>query len=249
MRRDLTQVSQQLLEEITALAVARDARHLFVHLDRFGLLPDQRECLREQAERVEILRVRLEADLQLGQRLEAVFASAALQVQLGGHPGIARVELEVQDALDHLERVVTPLEAQQQLCSGPKRLDRFVEALDAATRFRQAQMRQRVLRVEPDHLAEDFDRFAIATRTLQARRHFVVGGERVAGQAELGIDLGQLGHDVPVAIGQIRSVLLDQLADLLVDGDCLEREALRRVILANAIVGRDGLGVSREPRL
>jgi len=110
-------------------------------------------------------------------------------------------------------------------------------------------MRERVLRVEPDHLREDVDRLAIAPGTLQTSRDLVVGRKRVARQAELRVDLGQLGHDMPIAVGQVRRMLLDQLADLLVDGDRLEREALRRIVLADAIVRRDCLGVSREPRL
>jgi hypothetical protein len=50
-------------------------------------------------------------------------------------------------------------------------------------------------------------------------------------------------------IGQIGRVLLDDLADLFVDRDGLEREALSRVVLADPIVGRDRLGISLQARL
>ena len=83
----------------------------------------------------------------------------------------------------------------------------------------------------------------------QPRRDLVVGRERVAGQAELGVDLGELRDDVAVAVGEMRRVLADDLADLLVDGDRFEREALGRVVLADPIVGGDRFGVRLEPRL
>jgi len=126
-------MSQQPLEQIPAIAVARNARHLLVHLDRFGLLPDQHKGLSEQTQRVQVLRVGLEADLQLRERLQAVLARTALQVQLGRDPGIARVQLEMQDAFDHLERVVLALQAEQQLGRGPEGLDSLVQTLNAGS--------------------------------------------------------------------------------------------------------------------
>ena len=52
-----------------------------------------------------------------------------------------------------------------------------------------------------------------------------------------------------VPIFQVRDVFLDELADLLVDGDGLEREALRRIELADPVVCRDRLCVRVHPRL
>ncbi len=54
---------------------------------------------------------------------------------------------------------------------------------------------------------------------------------------------------MPVAVGQIRRVLFDQLPDLFVNSNRLQREALGRVVLSDAIVGRDGFGVGREAGL
>jgi hypothetical protein len=47
----------------------------------------------------------------------------------------------------------------------------------------------------------------------------------------------------------MRDVLLDELADLLVDGNRLQREALRRVELTDAVVGGDRFRVRLHPRL
>src|SRR6185503_19124165 len=106
---------QQLLEQIGTPLLAGDARHLLVNLDRLGFLTDRGERLREQSERVEVLRVGLEADLELGQRLQAVLARAALQVELRGDPRVAGIGPKMQDALDDLEGVLAALQVQKQL--------------------------------------------------------------------------------------------------------------------------------------
>ena len=85
-------------------------------------------------------------------------------------------------------------------------------------------------------MPEDVDGFLIFVLPLEARRHLVERGERVARQTELLIELGQLRRDVPVPLLEARRVLRDELADLLVDGDRLEGEALLRVELADPFV-------------
>jgi hypothetical protein len=55
-------------------AVARDTRHLLLHLDGLRRLADLVEGAREQPQSVEVARVRLKADLQLGQGLHPVVA-------------------------------------------------------------------------------------------------------------------------------------------------------------------------------
>ena len=57
-------------------------------------------------------------------------------------------------------------------------------------------MRQRVGGVERDDLLEDLDRASVLARALQLRGDLVVGGERVADQAELRVELGELRRDV-----------------------------------------------------
>ncbi len=70
------------------------------------------------------------------------------------------------------------------------------------------QVRERVLRIEVDDLLEDVDGVAIAPGALEARRHLVVGGERVAREAELGVDLGEARDDVPEAVLHVGTCLL-----------------------------------------
>ena len=105
-------------------------------------------------------------------------------------------------------------------------------------------MRQRVLRVELDDLAEDVDGVAIAAGALVARAP--PRRRRRArrwSRPSCGVRLGELGHDVAEALLEVGDVLVDDLADLLVDRDRLEVEALGRVELADALVRPDGVGV------
>ncbi len=84
----------------------------------------------------------------------------------------------LEEALDDLERVVAAAQLEEDLGRGAESLDGVVDVLDPHERLRQAQVRERVLRVEVDDLAEDVDGVAIAPGTLVAGGHLVVGGER-----------------------------------------------------------------------
>ena len=85
-------------------------------LESFRGLSDRDERAREQVEDFEVLRIRLEAELELRQRLEAVLvAASALEVELRRYPRIARLGAEMQDSLDDLQRVVTATKPDQQL--------------------------------------------------------------------------------------------------------------------------------------
>jgi hypothetical protein len=155
----------------------------------------------------------------------------------------------MQDSFDHPQGVVVATEIEQQLGGRPERFDGFVDVLHATARLGQAQVRQRIGRVELDHLAEDVDRLAVARVLLQATRDFVVRRQRIARQAELRVDLGELRDDVSVAVREVRRVLADQLANLLVNRDRLQREALGRVVLTDAIVRRDRFWIRLQARL
>src|SRR5690606_32950011 len=109
----------------------------------------------------------------------------------------------------------------------------------ARERLCETQVGERVGRIELDDPPEDVDRLRIALLPLEPGRHLVERGERVARQAELLIELRELRRDVPVPLLEVRYVLADDLADLLVDGDRLEREALVRVELSDRLVRRD----------
>src|SRR5690606_1393103 len=77
----------------------------------------------------------------------------------------------------------------------------------------------------------------------------VPGRQGVAREPELGVDFGEARQDVGVAFVELRRVLAHDLAHLLVDGDRLQREALRRVILSDAFVRRDRVAVGVHARL
>ena len=89
----------------------------------------------------------------------------------------------------------------------PNSSDRAVDVLRAREGLGEAQVRQRVGRVELDDLAEDVDRLPVAVLALQARRHLVERGERVARQTELLVELRELRRDVRVLVLELRDVL------------------------------------------
>jgi hypothetical protein len=240
VRRELHQLRDEVVKEVVLAGVARDARHLFLDFDGLGGLPDLRERAGEEAESVEIARVRLEAHLELRERLHPVVRGVAREVDLGGGARLRRVGLVVEEPLDDLERVFFASELRE-LARGDSELAHgAVDVFRARERLGEAQVRQRVGRVEVDDAAEDFDGLLVAVLALQARGHFVERRERVARQTELLIELGELRRDVRVPILEGRHVARDDLADLLVDGDRLEREALRRIEFPDPLVGRHG---------
>ena len=161
--------------------------------------------------------------------LRARYSSAAMRACVG-------VGLVVEQALDHLERVVAPTEPDELRRREAELGHRRLGVLHARERFGQAEVREGVGRVELDDLPEDVDRLRVLALPLKARRHLVEGGERVAGQPELLVQLRELRRDVPVLVFELRGVLRDELADLLVDRDRLEREALARVELPDPLV-------------
>src|SRR5262249_47623467 len=158
------------------------------------------------------------------------------EVDFGGGARELRVGAVLEQALDDLQRVVAPAEAHEDVGRGAELLDGGVDVLDPHERLSKAEVRERVLRVELDDLAEDVDRVAIAVRALVPRRHLVVGGERVAHEAELNVSFGELRDDVAEAVLEVRDVLVNDLADLLEDRDRFRVKALRRVELPDALV-------------
>ncbi len=243
VRGELRQLGDELVEEIEPPRVARDAGHLLLDLDRLGGLADLREGAREEAERVEVARVRLEADLQLGERLHPVRGRPLREVELRGGARVRDVGLVVEEPLEDLDRVVLAAELRELAGGDGELADRVVDLLGARQRFGQAEVRERVGRVEIDDLAEDLDRLVVAVLALEARRDLVERGQGVADEPELLIELGELGGDVRVLVLEGGDVARDRLADLLVDRDGLQRKALLRVELSHALVGRDGRAV------
>ncbi len=242
--RELHELRDELVEHVHLARVARDARHLLLHFDRLRGLPDLRERAGQEPERVEIARVGLKADLQLRQRLHPVARGALREVELGRGARVREVGLVMEKPLENLERVFTAAQFDELAGCDGELEHRPVGIFRSRQRLGQPQVRQRVGRVEVDDLAEHLDGFLIAILALEARRDLVEGGQRVARETELLIELGELRRDVRVLVFERRDVPPDDLADLLVDGDRLEREALLRVELPHALVGRDGRGVA-----
>ena len=110
---DGLEVSDQASVRRRVLLVLGEARHLLIDLDRFCFLADGGKRPPEQTQGIQILRVRLEADLQLRQRVQAVLWLVAVQVELRRQARVLGILLEVEDALDDLERVITPAQPEQ----------------------------------------------------------------------------------------------------------------------------------------
>ena len=149
----------------------------------------------------------------------------------------------MEQSLEDLDRVVASSDARELRARGLELHHRAFDVLHAAEGLRQAKVRKRVRGIELDDPTEHFDRFLIALLALEARRDFVEGRERVARQTELLIEIRELRCNVPVFLFEMRDVLRDDLADLLVDRDRFEREALVRVQLSDGLVRRDGVGM------
>src|SRR5438552_16220710 len=98
----------------------------------------------------------------------------------------------MENALDDLQRIVAAVQANQKLGSGPERVDRLVDRLDAATGLREAEMRQRIRRIERDHSPEHIDGVSVPAVALQSGCDLVVRGERVTREAELRVARGEL---------------------------------------------------------
>ncbi len=110
-------------------------------------------------------------------------------------------------------------------------------------------VRQRVRGIEVDDLPEDLDRLTVSVLPLQPGGDFVERREGVAGQPQLLIELRELRADVRVPVLELRDVLRDDLADLLVDRDRFQGEALARVELTDPLVRADRVGVRLHLRL
>ena len=139
-----------------------------------------------------------------------------------------------------------PAELEHDASGLTEALDGVVDLAEARSRIGDAQVSDRVLWVEIDDLLEDVERVAFTPLLTQARGHFVVGGEGVACQSELRIDLGEPGNDVSVASFEMRGVAPDDAADLFVDRDGFDREPFPVVVLTDLLVRGDRLLVLVE---
>ena len=137
----------------------------------------------------------------------------------------------VEEALEDLERVVAPAELDEER----RRLGRTRRRRRRCPSTRESASARRrcgsgFVGSSVDDLAEDVD--APRRRAAGAERRVATSSSAASAslvEPELLIELGELRRDVRVAVLEVRDVLRDDLADLLVDRDRLEREALLRV--------------------
>ena len=214
--------------------LAVDVRQLLVDRHHLAVLPEIAERLRQQVERLDVVGVALEAELQLRQRALGVAAREVEVGELAGDGEIAR--LDRRDPLGHLQVLVgAPLPFQQ----GPGPAEALQRGRDLATaRVELAELDGGgdVVRVELDHLPEHGGQPDQVAGPLATGRHLLQLAHGVAHEPELLVEPREpLVH---LEVGRI------QADDLLVDGDRLEEEALVGVGLRDP---REGVG--RGPRL
>ena len=155
----------------------------------------------------------------------------------------------MKEAIEHLQCVVDAAHLDELTGRHAELADGVVVVLRSREGLRQPQVRERVIGVELDDLAEDLDRLLVPVLALEARRHFVQRPDRVARQPELLVELRELRREVRVPVFELGDVLGDDLANLLVDRDRFEGEALARVEPPDALVRADRIGIGLHLRL
>ena len=220
-----------VLRLATLAHLDEDARHLLEHRDGLALLIERLERLGQEAERVNVARIRLEAGLELLQRAARI---GAAQVQVG-QLAVERhvVRLVPEQPLGHLDEVVEPVVLAQVVAGLAELGDRVVNHALFRVELGQLDAGGDVLRIEIDQLADGGQRLARLALAMEVRRHHLEVLHRVREQAELAVELGQLEVD----LNQPRI----ELEDLLVDRDGLQVEALLAVELGDAEIGLRGL--------
>ena len=209
-----------------------DVRQLLVDRERLAGLPQVAERLRQQVERVHVLGVGLEAELQLGQGPLGV---ALGQVDVGELLGEAQVVgLQGCDALRHLQVLVGAAVLLEVVGGAPQALQRGPRPAGAGVQLAQLDRGGDVLRVQLHHPLQDVGELAGVAGLLVGGGHVLQLAHGVAHEPELLVQARQPLVDPDVVRGELH--------DLLVDGDRLEEEPLLGVGLRHA-----GEGVGRQP--
>jgi hypothetical protein len=225
VRVQLQDLAQHALALGGALAVLIDARDLAVDADGLRVLPQHVERTRKQLERGHVLRVGLEADLQLAERALRV---VALEVHLGDLARDCDVGPVKQQALGDLQIVVHAPLLTEQVGTSLELLRSLFRALHLAERLGVLDADGDVLGVELRHAAQRRDGLVQVSGARIVCGHLLVRGERVAHQVELLVHAREL--QLGVDAGGV------QLQDLLVDRDGLQEEALVRVLRGDPAV-------------
>ena len=240
-RGTLFQLFKHRSSFVALTCLLRQPRCLFEDLNSFGWLLDGVEGACQHFHRQQILGVGLEGDLEFAQGGHAIVGIAPLKMDDAGHAGVLGFLAQIEQAVEDLERVVGPAQLHHDFCRSPESFDGLVDVAQTGARVRHPQVRDRVRRVKFHHLFEDVEGVAFTSVLAQPGGHLIVGGQGVAGKAEVDVDLGQPGNDVPVAILKVAGVPTNDAADLLENRDGFDRKTLPVVVFANLLVGCDGL--------
>ncbi len=219
-RREHQDLAIDLLGAGALLRFLEDARELLEHRDGLALLVERLERLRQERQRLDVARIRLEADLELLQRAPRI---AAAEVE----PGELAVEITVvgavpEQTLGDLDEVVLTVLAAELIAHLRELGDRLLDHLLLRVQLGELDPRRDVLRIEVDELAHRGQRLLGLALAVEVRGDRLEVLHRVRHQAELAIQLRELEVD----LDQARV----ELEDLLVDRDGLREEALVLVV-------------------
>jgi hypothetical protein len=208
------------------------ARQLLEHRDGLRGLAQVLERLGQHLQRVQVARIGLEADLQLGEGPLRIAAGEEVLGQLARQRGVRLVE--VADALGHAEVVVGAAVALQVLGGAPQLGDRLDGVLLARVLLAQPDAGGDVVGIEVDQLLQGIEAGLVVAGLL------VMGGDRlpllggVADEAQLLVQLGQADVDLDP---------LHDLQHLFVERDGLQVEALRPIGARHLLEAVRGFGL------
>ena len=234
VRRQLLRLGIRPPRVLVVAGVDVDPRQLLQHRDGLGDLSQILERLGQHLQRAEVARVRLEADLQLGERSLRVAAAQVTLGQLLGQRDVALVEMA--DPLGHPQVIVgaaVPLQVLRSAAQLGHRLDQIVLP---RVLLAQPDAGGDVIGVEIDQLLQGIEAgFGVADLFVVRRDRLPLFG-RVADQSQLLVQLGEADVDLDP---------IDDLEHLLVERDRFQIEALRRIGLGDLLeaVGRLRLAV------
>ena len=224
-RPDVGVVGRQLRGLLVRLARFGSAAGVGVHVSQLledgdGLrgLAQILEGLRQHLQRVQIARVRLEADLQLRERALRVALGEEVLRQLARERGVGLIE--VADALGDAQVIVGATVALQVLRRAPQLGHRLDQVVLARVLLAEPDSRGDVVGIEIDQLLERVETRSVVARLLVVRGDGLPLLRGIAHQAELLVQLGET---------DVHLDAIDDLEHLFVERDGLQVEALRPV--------------------
>jgi hypothetical protein len=165
-------------------------REFPVNADRLGHLTEFGEGAGEQLERLDVRGRGLEARLQARERAAGITSA---QVDLGDEPQVLGVlRREVGDTLAHLNGLVPALTLVKLLEDDLELLDRLRVLVLPGESLGEADAVGNVVRCELDDLLEEQHAVAVPPLALVGTDHELVLTDRVRGETELHVELGEL---------------------------------------------------------